>query len=150
MSWHFFLHIPPKIANQFLFMSRETRATVLEQSLRKLGVEKLGKEDVQRMQWEVLEAKIGNWIHFMRISVRICIELYELLRVHIPTFLCNSNRSNCFLPGKRKSVIKSSKVSIHSKSNVLQTLQRPVLLFSLVLERLLPKARGRLKSYSFF
>lgn len=70
-------------------MSRETRAAVLEQSLQKLGVEKLGKEDVQRMQWEVLEAKIGNWIHFMRISVRICIELYELLRVHIPTFLRN-------------------------------------------------------------
>ncbi|KAF7140253.1 hypothetical protein RHSIM_Rhsim06G0113300 [Rhododendron simsii] len=52
-------------------MSRETRAAVLEQSLRKLGVEKLGKEDVQRMQWEVLEAKIGNWIHFMRISVKL-------------------------------------------------------------------------------
>lgn len=41
----------------------------MEQSLRKLGVERLGKEDVQKMQWEVLEAKIGNWIHFMRISV---------------------------------------------------------------------------------
>lgn len=42
---------------------------VLEESLRKLGVEKLSKEDVQKMQWEVLEAKIGNWIHFMRIAV---------------------------------------------------------------------------------
>ncbi|KAJ8570612.1 hypothetical protein K7X08_037584 [Anisodus acutangulus] len=40
-------------------------------SLRKLGVERLGKEDVQKMQWEVLEAKIGNWIHFMRISVKL-------------------------------------------------------------------------------
>ncbi|KAJ9673859.1 hypothetical protein PVL29_023421 [Vitis rotundifolia] len=25
-----------------------------------------GKDDVQKVQWEVLEAKIGNWIHFMR------------------------------------------------------------------------------------
>lgn len=41
----------------------------MEQSLKKLGVERLGKEDVQKMQWEVLEAKIGNWIHYMRISV---------------------------------------------------------------------------------
>ncbi|KAG2279249.1 hypothetical protein Bca52824_050469 [Brassica carinata] len=50
---------------------KETRSFVLEESLRKLGVEKLSKEDVQRMQWEVLEAKIGNWIHFMRIAVKL-------------------------------------------------------------------------------
>lgn len=50
---------------------RDTRAAVLEQSLRKLGVERLSKDDVQKMQWEVLEAKIGNWIHYMRIAVRM-------------------------------------------------------------------------------
>ncbi|XP_030449168.1 exocyst complex component EXO70A1 [Syzygium oleosum] len=50
---------------------RDTRASVLEQSLRKLGVEKLSKDDAQRMQWEVLEAKIGNWIHYMRIAVKL-------------------------------------------------------------------------------
>ena len=54
--------------------SRDTRALVLEQSLRKLGVERLSKDDVQKMQWEVLEAKIGNWIHYMRIAVRICVK----------------------------------------------------------------------------
>lgn len=48
---------------------RDFRASALEQSLRKLGVERLNKDDVQKMQWEVLEAKIGNWIHFMRIAV---------------------------------------------------------------------------------
>ncbi|KAL0401436.1 UNVERIFIED_CONTAM: Exocyst complex component EXO70A1 [Sesamum latifolium] len=48
---------------------RDTRSPVLEESLRKLGVEKLSKDDVQKMQWEVLEAKIGNWIHFMRIAI---------------------------------------------------------------------------------
>ncbi|KAF8403365.1 hypothetical protein HHK36_011467 [Tetracentron sinense] len=56
---------------QLLRIYRDTRASVLEQSLRKLGVEKLGKDDVQKMQWEVLEAKIGNWIHFMRIAVKL-------------------------------------------------------------------------------
>ncbi|KDP22763.1 hypothetical protein JCGZ_01980 [Jatropha curcas] len=49
----------------------DTRSSVLEESLHKLGVEKLSKEDVQKMQWEVLEAKIGNWIHFMRIAVKV-------------------------------------------------------------------------------
>ncbi|XP_057512127.1 exocyst complex component EXO70A1 [Actinidia eriantha] len=57
---------------QHLFtIYREIRAAVLEQSLRKLGVERLSKDDVQKMQWEVLEAKIGNWIHFMRIAVKL-------------------------------------------------------------------------------
>lgn len=53
------------------YLFRDTRSSVLEQSLRKLGVERLSKDDVQKMQWETLEAKIGNWIHYMRISVRI-------------------------------------------------------------------------------
>lgn len=56
---------------QLLKIYRDTRSSVLEESLRKLGVEKLSKEDVQKMAWEVLEAKIGNWIHFMRIAVKL-------------------------------------------------------------------------------
>ncbi|CAA6667623.1 unnamed protein product [Spirodela intermedia] len=50
---------------------REMRAPIMEQTLRKLGVEKLSKDDVQKMPWEALEAKIGNWIHFMRIAVKL-------------------------------------------------------------------------------
>ncbi|KAF7811495.1 exocyst complex component EXO70A1-like [Senna tora] len=50
---------------------RDTRSNVLEESLHKLGVEKLSKDDVQKLQWEILEAKIGNWIHFMRIAVKL-------------------------------------------------------------------------------
>jgi exocyst complex protein 7 len=56
---------------QLLQIYRDTRSTVLEESLRKLGVEKLSKEDVQKMQWDALEAKIGHWIHFMRIAVKL-------------------------------------------------------------------------------
>jgi len=58
-----------RMCDFFCWVFRDTRASVLEQSLRKLGVEKLTKDDVQKMQWEVLEGKIGNWIHFMRIAV---------------------------------------------------------------------------------
>lgn len=60
-----------KALSLYLLLTRDTRSVVLEESLRKLGVEKLSKEDVQKMAWEVLEAKIGNWIHFMRIAVSI-------------------------------------------------------------------------------
>eukprot|EP00249_Psilotum_nudum_P023017 c28727_g2_i3 orf=1570-2892(+) len=56
---------------QCMTIYRHARSSVLEQSLQKLGVEKLSKEDVHKMQWEVLEGKIGNWIHFMRIAVKL-------------------------------------------------------------------------------
>ncbi|XP_028759158.1 exocyst complex component EXO70A1 [Neltuma alba] len=56
---------------KLLKIYRDARSDVLEESLHKLGVEKLSKDDVQRLQWEVLEAKIGNWIHFMRIAVKL-------------------------------------------------------------------------------
>ncbi|KAI9121947.1 hypothetical protein K1719_006636 [Acacia pycnantha] len=80
---------------QLFRVYRDTRAAVLEQSLRKLGVERLSKDDVQKMQWEVLEAKIGNWVQFMRISVKllfsgekkICDQIFEEIE---------SLRSQCF------------------------------------------------------
>ncbi|XP_031499625.1 exocyst complex component EXO70A1-like [Nymphaea colorata] len=56
---------------QCIKIFRDCRATALEQTLRKLGVERLSRDEVHRLQWEVLEAKIGNWIHFMRIAVKI-------------------------------------------------------------------------------
>ncbi|KAI9154557.1 hypothetical protein LWI28_028068 [Acer negundo] len=58
---------------QLFRIYRDIRASVLEQSLRKLGVERLSKDDVQKMPWEVLEAKIGNWIHHMRIAAKLLI-----------------------------------------------------------------------------
>ncbi|KAJ7970661.1 Exocyst subunit Exo70 family protein [Quillaja saponaria] len=88
---------------QLLKIYRETRSFVLEESLRKLGVEKLSKDDVQKMQWEVLEAKIGNWIHFMRIAVKllfsgerkVCDQMFEGF---------DSLRDQCFAEVTKRSV----------------------------------------------
>lgn len=74
----FVSHFIHKLTKCYLSI-RDTRAAVMEQSLRKLGVERLSKDDVQKMQWEVLEAKIGNWIHYMRIAVRISLTLTRLI-----------------------------------------------------------------------
>ncbi|XP_024011245.1 exocyst complex component EXO70A1 [Eutrema salsugineum] len=49
---------------------RDTRGAVLEQSLQRLGVERLTTDDVNKMNWEVLQAKIEKWIHYMPISVK--------------------------------------------------------------------------------
>jgi hypothetical protein len=34
-----------------------------------LGVERLSKEDVQKMQWEALKGKIVSWNQYMRVAV---------------------------------------------------------------------------------
>ena len=85
----YFLQIPDQLGICFVFIFREIRAAVVEQNLRKLEVERLNKDDVQKMQWEVLEAKIGNWIHSMRIAVRVYyMNLYIYMAIAITRAVC--------------------------------------------------------------
>jgi exocyst complex component 7 len=46
------------------------RKPVVDSALRRLGVEKLSIGDVQRLDWDVLEAKIRRWIRAARAAVR--------------------------------------------------------------------------------
>eukprot|EP00850_Spirogloea_muscicola_P022306 SM000287S10628 [mRNA] locus=s287:5699:8311:- [translate_table: standard] len=50
---------------------KEVRGGMVEVSLRKLGVEKLSREDILKMQWEMLEGKIGCWIQFMHVTIKL-------------------------------------------------------------------------------
>ncbi|CAN6269836.1 unnamed protein product [Urochloa humidicola] len=73
----------------------DARASALESSLKNLGVEKLSKEEVQKMPWEILESKIGNWIHFMRIAVKLLFAGERQLCDQI--FECSQSlRDKCF------------------------------------------------------
>lgn len=55
----------------YLFALREVRSSVLEESLKKFGVRRFGKDDVQKMEWNDLEAKTGHWIEVMHIAVAV-------------------------------------------------------------------------------
>ncbi|ONK57682.1 uncharacterized protein A4U43_C09F2990 [Asparagus officinalis] len=90
---------------QCLKIYRETRASTLELSLRKLGVEKLGKDDVAKMQWEVLEAKIGNWIHFMRIAVKLLFAAERKICDQIFEGVDNNLKDYCFAEVTADSVL---------------------------------------------
>ncbi|VAH39144.1 unnamed protein product [Triticum turgidum subsp. durum] len=73
----------------------EARASALESSLKNLGVEKLSKDEVQKMPWEILESKIGNWIHFMRIAVKLLFAGERQLCDQV--FQCSQSlRDKCF------------------------------------------------------
>ena len=47
------------------------RKSVVDTGFRQLGIEKLSIGDVQRLEWEAVEAKIQRWIRAARICVRI-------------------------------------------------------------------------------
>ncbi|MCO5612605.1 hypothetical protein L7F22_066873 [Adiantum nelumboides] len=47
------------------------RKAFLEQSLLRLGVEKLSIEDVHKMAWELLEVRIKKWVHTLKVAVRV-------------------------------------------------------------------------------
>lgn len=47
------------------------RKAILQQSLYRLGVEKLSMEDVQKMGWESLETRIKKWVLALKIAVRV-------------------------------------------------------------------------------
>lgn len=82
--------------------TRDARASTLESSLRKLGVEKLNKDDVQKMQWEALETKIQNWIHYMRIAVRIYIRFVMVDITHFLSVWFCIQQVKLLFAGERK------------------------------------------------
>ncbi|XP_048528960.1 exocyst complex component EXO70A1-like isoform X4 [Triticum urartu] len=86
---------------------RDARRSALELNLRKLGVERLSKDDVERMQSDALEAKIGKWSKYLQITVKlldgerkICDEVFEGI---------SFNKDQCFseLAGTGVSVAKT-------------------------------------------
>lgn len=49
----------------------QLRKNVLEESLYRLGLEKLSIEDVQKMSWECLETEIVKWMEILKVSVGV-------------------------------------------------------------------------------
>ncbi|XP_078164372.1 exocyst complex component EXO70A1-like isoform X2 [Carex rostrata] len=68
---------------QCLYIYRDARANALQQSLYRLGVQNIGKDELQKMQWESIQTKIPNWIEMMQICVlfagerKLCDEVLE-------------------------------------------------------------------------
>ncbi|KAL8249990.1 hypothetical protein R6Q59_033683 [Mikania micrantha] len=47
------------------------RKSAVDASFKKLGVEKLSIGDIQRLEWEALNAKIGKWIRAAKMCIRV-------------------------------------------------------------------------------
>lgn len=55
------------------------RKAVLQQSLYRLGVEKLSKEDIHKMTWESLEERIKKWVQALKVAVKVLYSSEKIL-----------------------------------------------------------------------
>ena len=49
----------------------QTRKSVIEGCLNRIGVDRLSTSDVQKMEWGILDIKIKKWMRALKIAVRI-------------------------------------------------------------------------------
>lgn len=75
------------------------RRAVLDDNLSRLGIERLGVDDVQKTAWEILEDKIKKWIPAVRVAVRVLFVREKELADRI--FVENGNSESCFLDSCR-------------------------------------------------
>ncbi|KAL6496919.1 hypothetical protein OROGR_028848 [Orobanche gracilis] len=73
------------------------RKSAVDASLKKLNVEKLSIGDIQRLEWETLEAKIRRWIRAAKICVRVLFASERRLCEQIFEGLVNSADDACFM-----------------------------------------------------
>lgn len=71
------------------------RKPVIEGCLNRIGVDRLSTSDVQKIEWEILDFKIKNWIRSVRIAVRILFASEKRLCDEIFAGL-NNVRDSCF------------------------------------------------------
>ncbi|CAN6335622.1 unnamed protein product [Urochloa humidicola] len=83
---------------------RDARGSALELSLQKLGIEKLSKVDIQRMQWVALKVNIETWTQIMQVMVKILLagERKNCDQIFDGIFF---NKDQCFAELARSSVM---------------------------------------------
>ncbi|PIA27607.1 hypothetical protein AQUCO_07600050v1 [Aquilegia coerulea] len=73
------------------------RKSAIDASFRRLGIEKLSIGDVQRLEWDSLEAKIRRWIRAAKVCVRILFASEKVLCERIFEDLGSSADDTCFM-----------------------------------------------------
>ncbi|KAM7254803.1 hypothetical protein ACFE04_020044 [Oxalis oulophora] len=55
------------------------RKTILDEAIRRIGFEKLSNSQIGKMDWEILESKIRNWLEAMKMSMRLIFHGEQIL-----------------------------------------------------------------------
>ncbi|XP_059306969.1 exocyst complex component EXO70H1-like [Lycium ferocissimum] len=81
--------------NECVKIYKVIRKSIIDEAIYKLGVEKLSSSQVHKMEWEVLEMKIKDWLHAVDVAVKTLFNGERILCDHV--FLSNDSiREMCF------------------------------------------------------
>ncbi|KAL7617447.1 exocyst complex component EXO70A1 [Lactuca sativa] len=73
------------------------RKSAVDASFKKLGVEKLSIGDIQRLEWEALNSKIGKWIRAAKVCIRVLFASEKRLCQQIFEDLGTAADDACFM-----------------------------------------------------
>ncbi|KVI05860.1 exocyst complex component EXO70A1 [Cynara cardunculus var. scolymus] len=73
------------------------RKSALDASFKKLGIEKLTIREIQRLEWEALNAKIGKWIRAAKMCIRVLFASEKRLCEQIFEGLGSAADDACFM-----------------------------------------------------
>ncbi|OWM86054.1 hypothetical protein CDL15_Pgr027280 [Punica granatum] len=73
------------------------RKSAVDANFRRLGVEKLSIGDVQRLEWDALEAKIRRWIRAARVCIRVLFASERRLCEQIFSGMGTATEDACFM-----------------------------------------------------
>lgn len=82
-------------AKECLSIYQVIRKSIIDEGLYRLGVEKLNHSQIGKMEWEVLELKIKNWLEAVKVSIRT---LFTGERILCDNVFASSDaiRESCF------------------------------------------------------
>ena len=102
------------------------------------------------MQWEVLEAKIGNWIHFMRIAVSTCLEFKQIWQFSCSEYMVMHEQVKLLYAGEQIVSDQIFEDFDSLKDQCFGEVTKAVFQCYLVLGMRLPRARDHQRSYLYF
>ncbi|OMP11363.1 Exocyst complex protein Exo70 [Corchorus capsularis] len=82
-------------AKECIHIYKIIRKSIIDEGIYKLGVEKMSSSQINKMDWDVLEFKIKNWLEAVRISMKTLFTGERILCDHVFA-TSDSIRESCF------------------------------------------------------
>ncbi|KAK8534758.1 hypothetical protein V6N13_081183 [Hibiscus sabdariffa] len=82
-------------AKECIKIYKTNRKSIIDEGVYKLGIQKLGSSEVNKMEWDVLDLKIKNWLQAQKISIRTLFSGERILCDHVFAS-SDSIKESCF------------------------------------------------------
>ncbi|XP_021289190.1 exocyst complex component EXO70A1-like [Herrania umbratica] len=82
-------------AKECIHIYKIIRKSIIDEGIYKLGIEKMSSSQINKMDWDVLDLKIKNWLEAVKVSIRTLFTGERILCDHVFA-TSDSIRESCF------------------------------------------------------